>query len=608
MKKFLFTLAALLMAGSLSASNYFYLADFEVPESALGATGTAGRINVDVKAHFTEYVSAWSVVFTLPEGLTIAGHRAGSDLTLSGYDDFGDPKTFTPNLKVSQDKLTVIVACDEADYDADGEGIMYGCMKWAPGDYDQMWIVVFNATEDFKGGEVTVTTTPACGGDIRPEITPCVSEPYTPDTPTEVTVEGATPSLTDLTADIVIGDADGLFVPITVTNVNDAAAEIVVTVGGVEYPIENGGITLPEYDTDYNVLVTVTAKGEGFQGVVTEDKDVHTGVKPADPTADKPIITFTPITNGVKIEIDNYTEYTIKVNNELVDSRALPFEVEKGWVAKHIEVYAKNAPANYTPAENTDTYDLAALENMDSEEAEAGTPSRDPNNLIVPITGNVVSVTVDGQPGVFVDGNLLLPRAEQDYTPEIVIVTNDGEHYNDATVTIDDITVPAWVTQPTIDINAGQAGGAVWHDPVQDPNTGVWTPGWTEYTVDGHYVDVTFTTVVPGATLYWQILDENGDVYLQGSTTDPSKVVTINENGTYTAVAWVVTENDESRKYTRDFEINDMTSVNELVNGKTVAGVRYFNVAGQEMPEANGMTIVVTTYTDGTTSTVKVMK
>ena len=50
------------------------------------------------------------------------------------------------------------------------------------------------------------------------------------------------------------------------------------------------------------------------------------------------------------------------------------------------------------------------------------------------------------------------------------------------------------------------------------------------------------------------------------------------------------------------------TGVNELVNGKTVAGVRYYNMAGQEMKEANGMTIVVTTYTDGTSSAVKVMK
>ncbi len=48
--------------------------------------------------------------------------------------------------------------------------------------------------------------------------------------------------------------------------------------------------------------------------------------------------------------------------------------------------------------------------------------------------------------------------------------------------------------------------------------------------------------------------------------------------------------------------------VDELNADKTVAGVRYFNLAGQEMQQANGMTIVVTTYTDGTTSAVKVMK
>ena len=59
----------------------------------------------------------------------------------------------------------------------------------------------------------------------------------------------------------------------------------------------------------------------------------------------------------------------------------------------------------------------------------------------------------------------------------------------------------------------------------------------------------------------------------------------------------------------RSFELNNTaTSVNELVNGKTVAGVRYFNMAGQEMQQANGLTIMVTTYTDGTTSAVKVIK
>ena len=49
-------------------------------------------------------------------------------------------------------------------------------------------------------------------------------------------------------------------------------------------------------------------------------------------------------------------------------------------------------------------------------------------------------------------------------------------------------------------------------------------------------------------------------------------------------------------------------ALNELNAGKTVANVRYFNVAGQEMAQPEGMTIQVTTYTDGTTSTAKVVK
>ncbi len=54
----------------------------------------------------------------------------------------------------------------------------------------------------------------------------------------------------------------------------------------------------------------------------------------------------------------------------------------------------------------------------------------------------------------------------------------------------------------------------------------------------------------------------------------------------------------------------DSGSVDELINdnNKIVANVRYYNIMGQEMQQANGITIVVTTYTDGTRSAVKVIK
>ena len=48
------------------------------------------------------------------------------------------------------------------------------------------------------------------------------------------------------------------------------------------------------------------------------------------------------------------------------------------------------------------------------------------------------------------------------------------------------------------------------------------------------------------------------------------------------------------------------TAVNEVNTVKTVTDVRYFNIAGQEMAEPNGLTIAVTSYSDGTTSAAKI--
>ena len=55
--------------------------------------------------------------------------------------------------------------------------------------------------------------------------------------------------------------------------------------------------------------------------------------------------------------------------------------------------------------------------------------------------------------------------------------------------------------------------------------------------------------------------------------------------------------------------VNTATSINEISNGKAIDHVDYFNVAGQriERPES-GIILVVTTYTDGTRSTAKIIR
>ena len=53
-------------------------------------------------------------------------------------------------------------------------------------------------------------------------------------------------------------------------------------------------------------------------------------------------------------------------------------------------------------------------------------------------------------------------------------------------------------------------------------------------------------------------------------------------------------------------EVYPHTVVNELGTAKQVAGVSYYNLEGQQVAQPSGLTIKVTTYSDGTTSAAKV--
>ena len=55
-------------------------------------------------------------------------------------------------------------------------------------------------------------------------------------------------------------------------------------------------------------------------------------------------------------------------------------------------------------------------------------------------------------------------------------------------------------------------------------------------------------------------------------------------------------------------EVYPHSAVNEVNAGKTVTGVNYYNLAGQQVAQPSGLTIQVTTYSDGTTTATKVIK
>ena len=122
------------------------------------------------------------------------------------------------------------------------------------------------------------------------------------------------------------------------------------------------------------------------------------------------------------------------------------------------------------------------------------------------------------------------------------------------------------------------------------------------YGTDGNHVAyVNINTSEQDATIYYSYDNENWMVY-EGQ-------LLFTENGTYTVYAYVeVPGKKNSDVNSVQFSVSPATGMTDVMSGKTIASQRYFNVAGQEMKEANGLTIIVATYTDGTTSAAKVVK
>jgi hypothetical protein len=132
------------------------------------------------------------------------------------------------------------------------------------------------------------------------------------------------------------------------------------------------------------------------------------------------------------------------------------------------------------------------------------------------------------------------------------------------------------------------------------------SPTFNGYTIDGihaYYVEVKETEP---STLYYRVKYPNGT---WTEWTEYKEILSFTGNGKYRVEAYAVAPNKpQSEEIAYEFVVSPLTGIEEMTSDKQVAGVRYYNLSGQEMQQANGLTIVVTTFTDGSTSAVKVMK
>jgi hypothetical protein len=135
------------------------------------------------------------------------------------------------------------------------------------------------------------------------------------------------------------------------------------------------------------------------------------------------------------------------------------------------------------------------------------------------------------------------------------------------------------------------------------------TPDGSYAVVSGQHEVVVTITPYEGVVYYRIIFTAPDGTVTESDWMEYVDAFSVYEDGRYRVEFYAIAEGKlPSDPGAVEFTVSPMTGIEEMTTGKTVAGVRYFNMAGQEMSQANGLTIVVTTYTDGTTSAVKVMK
>ena len=142
--------------------------------------------------------------------------------------------------------------------------------------------------------------------------------------------------------------------------------------------------------------------------------------------------------------------------------------------------------------------------------------------------------------------------------------------------------------------------------PPVDPTEKTGAPTFHGYTEDGIHAYFVEIIETEPSTIYYRVQFPDGT---WTEWAEYEEILSFEGDGKYRVEAYAVADGKlPSEEIAYEFVVAPVTGIVEMVEGKTVAGVRYFNMAGQEMQQANGLTIVVVTYTDGTTSATKVVK
>ena len=653
MKKFLFTLAALLMTSTAFAESYLYIDAEDVVVTADDiANGT--ELEIPVRASFAARVSGWDFEITnLPAGITFTFAEKGADFDVTTKNARGRDQVVSATLYGAEEPyLHMLAVQGEVGYwqDPNGENpnawVSYGVAKWEGGDYAEMLLMYAVFDENYHGGVIETLTSVASGNDTRGGTVQEQGDHAKYFTHDGGMMEDPNP-ITEEPADAPVinfaEDADGVM--ITIENYTECS----IKVDGVEVATEAPYYVEKIYDAAQAIVVYAKNAPEGF--TPAEDTKTYDLPEKQKEQTEAPQIIVTPGETEYIIGAYGDGIITLYIDNVEVDN---PYTIARTDHDMLIHVTAIAHVDNQLDGVVNGEYVIPALV--------APQPYQTPDPVIsTELTDEALVITVTGEGTVtlfvqYIDnetGALTTEQYSGQGTVVVPVARGEEDTYINyyATAQANDDAIPA-VTDVTYSVEVPKVEGE--EPPVVDPehqqgwwimlldkNGGeVWYRLWrgsdgsytTTVTLDYEkygefYLDpndptteenrpaVPFYFVVDGTI--WGSAQELQATAMGESANTVSNPLFADEEGFYTVpVGFSYTLGiyvdltglrPDTDKYVYCAQALP-TGVDELNGEKAVAGVRYFNMAGQEMQQANGMTIVVTTYTDGTTSAVKVMK
>jgi len=356
--------------------------------------------------------------------------------------------------------------------------------------------------------------------------------------------------------------------PVITFNTTDEAVTITATGEGEVLLYVNGELvdnpyTINRGEEDVTITVTATAQEEGKR---ISDVAEQTLVIPAYvPQTEMPVITFNTTDEAVTITATGEGEVLLYVNGELVDN---PYTIARGEEDVTITV---TATAQGEGKRISDVAEQTLVIPALPAKTEMPVISFETTDEAI-----IITATGEGEVLLYVNGELVenpytIARGEEDVTITVT-ATAQGEGKRISDVAEQTLVIPAYQVTATPVISFETTEDEVIITAAGD--------GEVLLYVNGELVDNPYT-IARG--------DEDVTVEVYATAKEVGKLMSTSE------VTEILIPKKDS-------------GVDELLGNKTIANVRYFNMAGQEMNEVNGATIIVTTYTDGTRSTVKVIK